>query len=173
MKLSSKFNLRTMNPLPGALGGIWMSLRAKEVVDAEGAGTGAGMPDANGTPTLGTIAPGTLVEMDASGYAVAASSPDTDLAMPKMMFVVFAGTDDFSGASVGDVLCFHGGARLETESYNAAAYTPGQALIAVAGKFAPKAAANDGLQCVGVVGPKGLQSNGVLDVIVVQGSLGR
>lgn len=173
MKLTEKFNLTSMAPQRGAESGLWMSLTPKEVADALASGTGPSIPDDNGTPTVGTIVPGSLVEMDSNGQAVAASSPDLDSAMPKMIFVVFAGNNDFSGSYVGDVLCFHGGARLETEQYVADSYLPGDALIASSGKFAKKAAANDGLQCVGIVGPKGLQSNGVLDVLVVQGSLGR
>lgn len=173
MKLTQKFDLKTMNPMPGALSGLWISVQPKEVADAYAAGSGPGVPGASGTPTAGTLVPGQIVYLSASG-AQLMSSGDLTAAMPKLPFVLFSGDDDFSGSFVGEVLAFHGGARLDTEKFDAGSYTVGAPLIASAGtpgNFAPKAAAADHYQIVGFVGPRGV-TNGVLDVLMPQGVCG-
>jgi len=173
MKLSNKYTPTGMEPMPGARAGLWLSCKAQEVATAEAAGVGPGVPDDEGTPTPGTVVPGSLVEINASGNLQLATSPDWTAAMPKMIFCVFSGDDDFSGSLVGDLLCYHGGGRLDTQQYNpAGSYVPGMPLIASAGLFTPKVAANDHFQVIAVVGPKGLSTNGVLDVLLCQGSLG-
>lgn len=171
MKLTEKFNLRSMNPMPGALSGLWISLQPKEVADAYAAGTGPGVADTQGTPTPGTLVPGQIVVLDANGQCVLMTSQDLTANMPKLPFVLFSGDNDFSGSFVGEVLAFHGGSRLDTEKFDAGSYTPGLPLIANAGNFALKAAAADHIQIVGYVGPRGAQ-NGVLDVLVPQGVAG-
>jgi hypothetical protein len=182
MKLSQKFTLRTMGPQPGGTAAIWISIKPKEVFDAEAVGSGPGVPDDNGTPTPGTIVPGTIVEVDENGLAIAHSSWTFTAGaggMPKLPFVAWTGNDDFSGSFVGDVICFNGGCRFDTEQFDAATYTPGQALVANAGKWAGKAAAGDGVASYAIVGPRGKSnvtafgnSTGILDVIMVQGLLG-
>lgn len=172
MKLSQKFNPNTMQPLNAAPGGLWLSIQTAEHAAAELVGTGAGTPDVNGTITAGTFVPGTVMAQTSAGVFDRMTSQDLSANMPKLPFVAFSGTDDFSGRVVGAPLAFHGGARFDTEMYNtASSYTPGAPLISVAGVVEPKAAAGDHIQIVGFVGPRGL-ANGVLDVLMPQGVAG-
>ena len=109
--------------------------------------------------------------MNANGDVDLATSATLDSANAKLMFVVFSGDDDFSGATAGAVNCVHGGCRFDTEKYNTAqSFTPGVALIAVSGILNLKVAV-DHKQVVGFVGPRGVL-NGVLDVIMPQGVSG-
>lgn len=173
MKLSQKFSPRSMNPMPGALSGLWMSVQASEVATAVASGTGAGVADDNGTPTAGTVTPGQVVVVNAQGTLDLATSPTLNSAVPILPFIVFSGDDDFSGSLVGDLLIFHGGARFDTEKYDGITYNPGDWLIASAGtpgNFAPKVG-SDNRQIIAQVGPRGL-SNGVLDVVMPQGVCG-
>jgi hypothetical protein len=167
MKLSQKFNVTGRDPINGAKAGIYESFQPVEVANALIAGSGPGVPDVNGTPTPGTIEPGHIVAMSASGDVALATSPDLSAAHSIMMWVVFSGDDDFSGSMVGQVNCFHGGARFDTEKFNvASSYTPGLPLIANGGSLDVKVLA-DNKQIVGYVGPRGVV-NGVLDVFMPQ-----
>ncbi len=171
MKLSQKYTPRAANPQPGALGGIWMSVQPSEVAAAIDAGTGAGVPDDNGTPTAGTIVPGQLVVVNAAGTLDLMTSADmAGGTLPQVPFVVHSGDDDFSGSLVGECLIYHGGARLDTEQFVGITFSPKDLLTASAGSFALKVQA-DGLQIVGMVGPRGL-ANGVLDVVLFSGICG-
>lgn len=170
MKLSQKFNMRAMNPMPGGLSGIWMSVQATEVATAIATGTGPGVADDTGTPQAGTITPGQIVVVNAQATLDLASSPDLTAGVPILPFVVFSGDDDFSGSLVGDLLICHGGTRFDTEKYDGITYNPGDWLIASAttpGNVAPKVV-GDHKQIIAQVGPRGLQ-NGVLDVVMFQG----
>lgn len=168
MKLSQKFNLSGRDPINGAKSGIYESFQPQEVATAYITGTGPGVPDVNGTPTPGTIEPGHVISLNTSGNAVLATSPDVTAVLPIMMWVVFSGDDDFSGSAVGQINCFHGGARFDTEKFNTAvAYTIGAPLTASSGLLVPKVF-GDNLQIVGFVGPRGVL-NGVLDVFMPQG----
>lgn len=173
MRVNSLFTLRTESSLPGAMGGIQIVLTPKEVADAQAAGSGPSMPNTSGTPTLGTIEAGHVVEQNALGQAVLAVSPD--LAAPafqKLMFITMEGDNDFSGAFTGRIVGLHGGIRFDTDKFAAAAvYTPGLPLIASAatpGILTPKAAAADAFQAIAFVGPRG-RVGSVLDVIMPQG----
>lgn len=172
MKLTQKFTLTTNEPLPGGWGGIWFSLKPQEVADAEAAGVGPGVPDANGNPTPGTVVPGMLLQLNANGNLDKATQATLGTDFAKLYVVAFSGNDDRSGSFVGDVLCVHGGCRLETEMYDADTYVPARPLVpssGTAGNFAMKAAAGDNIQAVGFVGPEGT-TKGVLDVVLPQGS---
>ena len=172
MLLSQKFNLSGRDPINGAKSGIYESFTPVEVLTAYATGTGPGVADDNGTVATGTISPGHIVSLAASGAVDLARSPDLSAAMPVLPFVVFSGDDDFSGATAGAVNCVHGGCRFDTEKFNAASsYTVGAPLIAVSGIVRPKASATDHIQIIGFVGPRGLL-NGVLDVIMPQGVSG-
>jgi hypothetical protein len=167
MKLSQKFNLSGRDPINGAKAGIYESFTPVEVLNAYALGTGPGVPDDNGTIVAGTIEPGHVVAQASSGAVQLATSPDLSSANAIMMFVVFSGDDDFSGASSGTVNCFHGGARFDTEKFDSAqSYTPGAALIVSAGVLTPKVV-GDHAQILGFVGPRGVL-NGVLDVFMPQ-----
>lgn len=167
MKLSQKFNLSGRDPINGAKAGIYESFAPVEVLNAYATGTGPGVPDDNGTIVAGTISPGHVVALTASGAVDLATSPNLNSANAVMLFVVFSGDDDFSGAVSGQVNCFHGGARFDTEKFDAAqSYTPGAALIVSAGILTPKVV-GDHAQILGFVGPRGVL-NGVLDVFMPQ-----
>lgn len=173
MKLTQKFNLTALEPMAGARGGIWFSLKPQEVADAEAAGVGPSVPDASGTPVPGTIVPGELIQLNASGNVEPGTPATLGVDFAKVYLVVFSGDDDRSGSFVGDVLCIHGGARVETERYDAGAYVIGRPLVAsgvTAGNFAQKAAVGDNIQAMAWVGPAGL-ANGVLDIILPQGGV--
>jgi hypothetical protein len=170
MKLSQKFSLTGMEPMAGARGALWMSVQAKEVADAIVAGTGPSIPDTNGTPEAGTIVPGTIVKINATGTLEAMTSGDmAGAVLPSLPWVVFSGDDDYSGRLVGDLLIANG-ARFDSEMYVAGTYTPGDLLTASAGSVAVKVAA-DGLQIVGMVGPRGMVDS-VLDVVLFHGICG-
>jgi hypothetical protein len=171
MLLSQKFTLSGRDPINGAKSGIYESFQPVEIAAAYVAGTGPGVATDAGTIALGTLSPGHIVAMNANGDVDLATSATLDSANAKLMFVVFSGDDDFSGATSGAVNCVHGGCRFDTEKYNTAqSFTPGAALIAVVGILNPKAAV-DHKQIVGFVGPRGVL-NGVLDVIMPQGVSG-
>lgn len=168
MKLSQKFNLSGRDPINGAKAGIYESFTPVEIFNAYATGTGPGVPDDNGTIVAGTVEPGHIVAISgASGTVDLATSPNLNSANAIMLFVVFSGDDDFSGATAGAVNCVHGGCRFDTEKFNtASSYTPGDALIVSAGIVAPKVV-GDHRQIVGFVGPRGVL-NGVLDVLMPQ-----
>lgn len=174
MLLNEKSRPKAISPLMGALGGLWDNLVPAEIAAAALAGTGAGTPDANGTIVKGTVKAGQLICSDTSGNYVLMSSPDLSAAFPKLPWVVFSGDDNNHGATVGSVIAFHGGARLDTDKFDDGVYTPGVPLIASSvtpGNFAIKASATDHFQIVGFVGPRGVQ-DGVLDVYMPQGVCG-
>ena len=166
MKLSSKFNLSGRDPINGAKAGIYESFEPTEVANAYALGTGPGVPDDNGTPQPGTIEPGHVVTLAATGTVGLATSPDLSAALSILMWVVFSGDDDFSGSAAGQMNCVHGGTRFDTQKYSAAAYTPGIPLIVSAGLLTPKVL-GDNRQTFGYVGPRG-ELNGVLDVFMPQ-----
>ena len=171
MLLSQKFTLSGRDPVNGAKAGIYESFQPVEIAAAYVAGTGPGVATDAGTIALGTLSPGHIVAMNANGDVDLASSAVLDVANPKLLFVVFSGDDDFSGATAGAVNCVHGGCRFDTEKYNTAqSFTPGAALIATSGILNLKVI-NDHKQVVGFVGPRGVL-NGVLDVIMPQGVSG-
>lgn len=172
MKLSSKFNLSARDPINGAKAGIYESFEPLEVANAFALGTGPGVPDDFGTIQPGTIVPGHIVTLTASGGVDLATSPDLSAVLSVMMWVVFSGDDDFSGAAAGAVNVIHGGCRFDTEKFDTAqTYTVGAPLIALSGLLLPKTF-GDNKQVVGYVGPRSVL-NGVLDVFMPQSAGGR
>lgn len=168
--INEKFTLRTEMALPGASAGIWMTLDTQEAVDARAAGVGPSVPDDNGTPARGTILRGQGVTFNSLGNVVLATSGDMTSVLPKLLLVVFAGNNDFSGSfSNGKVVCIHGGCRFDTEKFGAGPFTPNTPLSLTAGVWT-LSAHGDHKQIAGFVGPRGL-ANGVLDVIMPQGML--
>lgn len=175
--LTDKFQMVTKDPLPGGYGGIWDVLVPDEIVDARAAGTGPGVPNAQGTVAAGTLSPGTLLMMNSEGSLVKAVSPNVSSAMPVMVWCAMEGDVDFSASYAGMVTVCHGGLRIETTLFvEGSTYTPGVPLIAAsggdAGKLDIKASATDHIQIVGYVGPAGVNSDGVLDAYLVQGVTG-
>jgi hypothetical protein len=168
--LTNKFQLVTKDPQPGALAGIWEMLEPEEVSAAKAVGSGPGVPDLTGTTQLGTILPGRIMEINPSGHFEDGNSPNLGSAFQKMFWIVFEGTTDYSSAEAGKITAVHGGSRIETTEFVAGpAYIPGLPLIVVAGQLQPKAAAADGIQAVGFVGPSGVNTDGVLDAYLLQG----
>lgn len=134
--------------------------------------------NSNGTPVAGTLQPGTIVTMNASGEAVAATSPEVRAPgadgvpnnLPILMFVTVDGNVDYSGAFVQKLTVLHGGVTVKTDQINGASFTPGQALTANAGRLEAAVLAS-GLQVVGFVGPAGYDAvEGVLEVVLPQGA---
>jgi hypothetical protein len=167
--------------MPGTEAGIVLNLKPTEVATAETNFSGPSIPDANGTPTPGTMVAGQLVKLVSGGTVDLATQATLGTDMPLFYMVVFSGDNDYSGAYTGKVNCIHGGIRIETDKFDAAAYAAGLPVVpssSVAGNFALKGAANDNIQMVGLVGPKGqFASKGslqptvqLLDVILPQGS---
>lgn len=176
MDLNQLYNLKTQAPLRGGEAGIWLSRLAQEVVDAQASGSGPGQDDSAGTPTAGTIVPGQIVELNASGNLALATQCDLSARTAKLYLLVHSGNKDFSGSFVGKLNCVHGGVRFVTDKFDAGSYSPGDALVissGTAGNLMKKAAVGDHIQVVGVVGPDGLDATtGVLDVIMAQGLQG-
>jgi hypothetical protein len=161
-QLSSKFDIISHDPHPAALASQMVVLEVKN----------APAPAPSGTPTPGTILPGTIVIMDpADGKAIVADNADAKTNAPCMFFVAIDGDVDYDGAFVHKLTAMAGGGELEVENYVAAVYQPGDMLTCGNGADAGKwRAAAAGEQIYGVVGPNGLDSvNNVLDVIVPQG----
>ena len=162
-QLESKFDIIGHDPHPAALASQMVVLAV----------AGAPGPAISGTPTPGTIFPGTIVVMNASGEAIPADNDDASTDAPAMFFVALDGDVDYDGAFVHKITCMAGGGELEVENYVAAAYTPGQMLTcghAGGSSIGMWRAAAAGEQIYGVVGPEGLDAvNNILDVIVPQG----
>lgn len=171
MKLSQNFSLTGAAPQNGGMGGIWMNLRPQESVDAEDAGTGPSVPDRDGNVTPGTVLPGMILMLNSNGNVDKGTQTDTSAAFRKLYLLAFNGTDDRSGAYTGVVACVCG-VRAEVETFDAGVYVKGQPLVPSAinaGYFAPKAAFNDNIQPVGVIGPKGVIDT-ILDIVFPQGA---
>ena len=174
MDLTQLFTLKTQSPLRGGEGGIWLSQYAQEIIDAQASGSGAGQPDASGTPQPGTIVPGQLVQLNASGNLELATQADLSAVTPKLYFLVHTGDKDFSGSFVGKLNAVHGGVRYVTTAFDAGTYNPGDALVVSSitpGNLMKKGAVGDHIQVVGVVGPFGVDATGVLDVFMTQGCI--
>lgn len=170
--IDSKFSLTGNVPQEGALGGIFIDLEPKEVADAFLAGTGPSVPDSGGTPTTGTFEEGHIVVCNSNGNWELMTSGDITAAHVQLPFVVFSGNTNFSGRATGKLSAFHGQGRFDTTKYGAGTFTPGRPLVASAGLLIPKAAVGDSIQIVAFVGPDGLRSNGVLDVVMPAGVSG-
>ena len=129
--------------------------------------------NANGTPVAGSIVPGTIVMMDSTGKAVAASSADVvasrlDTVAP---FVVIDGNADFSGAFTQRLTVLQGGFTMVTDQWTSADpatdFAKGKFVSFDAGKIVAATATN---QWLGVVGPDGYSAaEGTVQVIVPQG----
>lgn len=164
MQFTSKYYPLTETPKEGAYLCLGLSEQfTQEAANAFEAGTGPGTPDSNGFVTVGTIAPGSIVELDTDGTWIAGSSADISAALPKALFFVHQGTVEQMGAANGRPVALRGHARFLTDKVNGTTFTPGAPLIAVAGNFQIKVFGDD-LQIVGFVGPLGY-ADGVLDVI--------
>lgn len=159
-RLNSNFDIISHDPHSNALAGLM------EVLDLASPTS----PAANGTPTLGTVGPGTIVVMDSDGKAIVADNADASTNAPVMMFTVIDGDVDFDGAFTGKVTCLQGGGDLLVTNYKAASYTPGAMLTCDNTTPGDWRAAASGEQIYGVVGPRGLDTvNSVLHVIIPQG----
>lgn len=126
--------------------------------------------DANGTPVKGNVTAGTIVKMDSTGKAVAASSVNlaaSPAVPPVLPLVVIDGTDTFSGAFTSRVTCLAGGFQMKTDQYDktaaGSAWAVGLPVSFNAGLVAPWAS---GKQILGYVGKDGL-ADGKLHVVVV------
>jgi len=171
MYTTQKFSLIGRESIPGCRGAIYESFNTAEMVAALAAGTGPGVRDSDLVMTPGTIVPGHIVELDSSGNATLATSPDLSAALPKMMWLVVTGNNDWAGMDAQKINCAHGGLRARTEKFDAAqTYTVGLPLIVSAGILTPKVL-GDHKQVVGYVGP-GTVDSGVLDFFMVQGAIG-
>ena len=168
--LEDKFQMVTQDPRPGAYGGIWEDFIPEEVATAEAAGVGPGVPAASGTFAPGTIPPGRILELNSNGRVQDGNSQDITANYAKVFWVAFEGDTDFSSAYAGKVTCVHGGMRIETTQFvTGQSYVSGRPVIVSGGQLAPKAAVGDHIQAVGIVGPNGVNADGVLDVYLVQG----
>ena len=124
----------------------------------------------NGTPTAGTIEPGAIVCMNASGKAVLATTPTVSAANPKLVFVTLDGDVDYSGSFVQKLTVLHGGFTMVTDQFEAGSYSPGDAVTFNGGKIAVKVF-GDHKQIIGFVGPAGKNvTDATLEVIVPQGA---
>lgn len=125
--------------------------------------------NSQGTPVAGTINPGTIVVMNASGLAALATAPDITTTEKVLPFVVFDGNVDFSGAYVQKLTCITGGIVFTTPYFEAGTYTPGLPVTFNAGQITAKTNFADKRQIIGWVGPAGVDAaTGVLQVIMPQ-----
>lgn len=171
MRFQDRYAPKTEAPKEAFYACLGLSqIYAQEIANAYAAGTGPGTPDAYGTIEIGTIIPGSVVELASDGTWVAGSSPSIAAALPKMLFFVHEGTVDLTGRNVGRLVALRGLARFGTTAVNGSSFTPGAPLIAVSGNFQIKVF-EDAKQIVGWVGPNGLR-DGLLDVIFEAGVWG-
>ena len=146
--------------------------------------TGSTLYSTNGTPVTPSaiaLAPGTVVNMNTVGNAVASTATDLSLGSgytntPQMFFVTIDGNTDFSGRFVRKLTVLQGGFTMLTDQYstaNGGSFTPGQPVTVLSGLLVPRVNGTvdfSKFQIYGFVGPAGLDSvNGVLQVIVPQG----
>lgn len=105
---------------------------------------------------------GMVFTQNAAGFAVAATTPNRAAANGLAVYVVVAGTDDFSSQFVHKVVGLRGNAtfKLDPSNFNAGVYTPGTKLTFSAGKWQPAVAGN---QIIGEV----LQDNTATDGTIV------
>jgi len=163
--LNSKFDITSVDN-PVALAALAQVLRVP----------GGMTLNSEGTPVAGTIPAGTILRMDVDGTAITATTADisTNVAVNAqnkvMTFITIDGNKDFTGSFVQKLTVLNGGFTMLTDQFDAGAYTPGKLVSFNGGKI--KLADADGSdQIIGVVGPAGLDAvNGVLEVIVPQGS---
>lgn len=159
-RLNSNFDITTRDPHPNALASLMVILDV----------SGAPGPAPSGTPTAGSIEPGNIIMMDASGEAVLGDRAAWTAATPIMYVTAVDGDVDLDGAFMHRITCLQGGFQMKTEQYVAAPYTPGQPLTvgtgATVGQLEGLTLADQPL--IGFVGPNGVASDGTLDVIVPQ-----
>lgn len=167
MQFRARYKTRTETPKDALYACLGLSAQlTQEAANGMDAGTGPGTPDAYGVPTLGTIEPGHLVELDTNGNWILATSPKvtgSGNALPKAIFFVHQGTREEQGSVVGKPVAARGAARFVTPKVNGTSFTVGAPLIAVNGNYQIKVL-DDGLQVVGFVGPTGF-NDGLLDVL--------
>lgn len=158
--LNSLFDIITRDPHPNALASLMMVL---DVAGAPG-------PGAGGTPSPGTLRPGHIIMMDASGEAVLGDTAAWTAATPILYMVAVDGDTDYDGAFLHRITCLTGGLQMKTEQFVAGVYTPGQPLTVgtagTAGTLLGLTAANEPL--VAFVGPNGVNADGTLDVVMPQ-----
>ena len=158
--LNSLFDLVTRDPHPNALASLMVIL---DVANAPG-------PALSGTPTPGTVRPGTIVMMDSNGEAVLGDKAAWAAATPIMYMVAVDGDMDYDGAFLHRITCLEGGLQMKTEQFVAGVYTPGQPLTVgtggTAGQLVGLTLAGEPL--LAFVGPNGVNSDGTLDVIMPQ-----
>lgn len=160
--LNSLFDIVTRDPHPNALASLMVILDVATPPPVTVAGT----------PTPGTIGPGTIVMMDANGDAILGDRAAWGLATPFMFAVAVDGDMDYDGAFLHRLTCLEGGLQMKTEQYDTGAgpYVPGAPLtvgtVGTAGQLEPLTLAGQPL--VAFVGPNGVNSDGTLDVIMPQ-----
>lgn len=161
--LTSNFDVITHDPPEHAKAGLALVLAV----------AGAPAPGSGGTPTAGTVAAGSIVQMNASGLAIPADNDAATTNAPCLLFVTIDGDEDYDGSFVHKITCIQGGIEILTPEYVVAAYTPGGLLTcgdtatSSVGQFRTAAATE---QVYGIVGPLGVNATtGVLDVIIPQG----
>jgi hypothetical protein len=105
---------------------------------------------------------GTVINVNATGFAVAATTPNRAAANAVATWIVVAGNDDFSSQFVHKVVGLRANAefKLDPSNFNAGVYTPGTKLTFSAGKWQPSVAGN---QIIGEV----LQDNTATDGTIV------
>jgi hypothetical protein len=114
-------------------------------------------------PNVDDLLPmGTVVTVNATGKAVAATTPNRATTNPVSTWIVVAGNDDFSSQFVHKVVGLRMNAefKLDPSNFNAGVYTPGTKLTFSAGKWQVAVATN---QIIGEV----LQDNTATDGTIV------
>jgi hypothetical protein len=105
---------------------------------------------------------GTVIYINTSGFAQAATTPNRSSANSVATWVVVAGNDDFSSQFVHKVVALRSNAmlKLDPSNFNSGSYTVGTKLTFSAGKWQPAATNN---QIIGEV----LQNNAATDGTLV------
>ena len=196
--LASKFDIQSVEtPLAVAAVAQVFDIAVAGTVYTDGA-SGAG-DFSGGTPLSGStvINPGSIVAIGSDGKAALATAPDLWVAttgtaevanslvrkgtgsapnqspVPALLpWVVIDGNTDFSGKFVRRVTALHGGMTILTDQVDTGpgSFTPGAPVTFVAGKITAQLGTSKLKQTLGFVGPLGLDSNNVLQVIIPQGA---
>lgn len=174
--LTSKFNFTGHDPHPAALASL------ATILDVLGATGPYSTPGGSGTPVVGPIFRGAIVNMDpTTGKAVLADYDVTSVIYlgatkaKTMFFVAVDGDQDFDGSFVHKITALQGGLEILTDQFTVSAslipgapLRPGATSTGDVGMFVLADPSTD--QVYGYVGSKGYNTTtGLLHVIIPQG----
>lgn len=119
-------------------------------------------------PAYDSLPMGTVITVNSSGNAAAATTPNRSSANYTPTWVVIEGNDDFSGTFLEKVVCLRANAelKLDPSNLNAGSYTVGTLLTFSAGKWQPATTNN---QIIGEVLQNNVATDGTIVVMYTGG----